>query len=781
MAAVIGALRAELSASIAEFADDLGKAAREVQKFAGRFEKVGDSMQRVGATMSLAITAPLVLFGKQAVSASVDAEELQSAFNYSFGAMAGQMNDWARTTGDAMGRSTQSLQQQAFSFNQLFKAAAPTPELAADMSKQFTLLANDLSSFFNVTEDDALEKLRAGLVGEAEPLRAFGVFLSEAAVKAKALELGLGDANGELSEQEKIMARAAIIMEQTKDAQGDLARTSNSAANEQRALTAVMQEQSVRIGQILLPVWRDMVGWLKSGVDAFSQLSPETQKFVVVAAAVAAAIGPIVAGIGFMLTGFAGFLKIVPAIVAAGRAVGLAVAMMGGPVTVVIAAIAALAAAWIMYGDQIKEAAEKAYRAVDEWLGGGLTATVQAVKAIGQQMWQDLKLVIQGIGQLFSGDFAGAMDSFLAIFASRWEAAKGLMDAFLPTFLEAIRAWGAQLVTLLAGVVAAIDQSMGGGLTVAIEAVKVLFTGFLEHIRLVAQMLVQLFNGDLSGAVTSFVQVWQNGWNTAKTFLDTLLPQFLETLKAWGAEVVRIVGETITAVGTWLVDRLGEIVTAVGEKLAMVTGFFADMYDAVVGHSWVPDMVTKIGDEMAKLGDTMVKPAQAAASSTERAFSTLADSVGGVLDEMQSSGKVSFSSMIRLAEDFGRAMASLFSQGQPGAGGGAGMGGGGGGGGWGGILSSVISLIGSLGFRADGGPVASGRSYVVGEEGPEVFTPTRSGQIIPNGPGGGVMHMTLNLAGANGDRAIADAAYAAAKRAIAEAPHAVLVNEARFA
>jgi phage-related minor tail protein len=47
----------------------------------------------------------------------------------------------------------------------------------------------------------------------------------------------------------------------------------------------------------------------------------------------------------------------------------------------------------------------------------------------------------------------------------------------------------------------------------------------------------------------------------------------------------------------------------------------------------------------------------------------------------------------------------------------------------------LTSLYG--GPKAAGGPVSSGRSYLVGEEGPELFTPGRAGHITPNTGGGG--------------------------------------------
>ena len=106
MSAVIGALRADLSASIADFASGFSKAADQVKSFSDKFQKAGKSMQDFGGNMSLWVSAPLALVAGSMVKTAMAAEEMQSAFNVSFGSMAAETEKWAETTGDAMGQST---------------------------------------------------------------------------------------------------------------------------------------------------------------------------------------------------------------------------------------------------------------------------------------------------------------------------------------------------------------------------------------------------------------------------------------------------------------------------------------------------------------------------------------------------------------------------------------------------------------------------------------------------------------------------------------------------
>lgn len=266
-----------------------------VANLQNRFSGIAATAGKTGAAASLAVTTPLVAFGRQAFIAAMDAEELKSAFNVTFGANGAMMEAWAARTGAAIGRTNVELMQAANTFGIFFNQA--DPKKSAGMSQQFALLAQDLASFYNVDPGTALEKLRSGLTGESEPLRDFGVFMTDAAVKAQALKMGLQPVNGELTEQQKIMARAGLIMAQTTAAQGDLARTSGSTANQLRAGQAAWENLSLVIGQELIPALTPAIKAFTALIQGFSALSPETRKWVVVLGGAAAVLGPVLIGV----------------------------------------------------------------------------------------------------------------------------------------------------------------------------------------------------------------------------------------------------------------------------------------------------------------------------------------------------------------------------------------------------------------------------------------------------------------------------------------------------
>ena len=123
------------------------------------------------------------------------------------------------------------------------------------MSEQLLRLGADLASFNNLEVGDALDKLRSGLTGEAEPLRELGVLLSEDAVQAEALASGLAESTKAITEADKVQARYNLILKQTATAQGDFARTSTGLANAQRIISAAGRTSAPPWGKPSCPRW----------------------------------------------------------------------------------------------------------------------------------------------------------------------------------------------------------------------------------------------------------------------------------------------------------------------------------------------------------------------------------------------------------------------------------------------------------------------------------------------------------------------------------------------
>jgi hypothetical protein len=249
----------EASPTIKRVADNVG----EIEKKSGGAAKALGDVAKIASGFVVAqglMKLPGLLSGF--VSGASDLNESLSKVNTVFGANAKEIESWASTAAKNLGMSKGAALEAAGTFGNFLQAMGATTPAATAMSKSMVELATDLGSFNNADPTEVLLALRSGLSGEAEPLRKFGVALSEAAVKAKALELGIGTVGKELTEQEKIQARYAIIMEQTTMAQGDFERTSGGLANQTKILKASFKDAADQLGTAMLPAVVAVMGAL---------------------------------------------------------------------------------------------------------------------------------------------------------------------------------------------------------------------------------------------------------------------------------------------------------------------------------------------------------------------------------------------------------------------------------------------------------------------------------------------------------------------------------------
>jgi len=250
-----------LSTLIVKLGVDAGGFREELEHSAAQAAKFGDSIQNVGKVAlgvaggaMVALGGAVAVLGPQMISAASDLNESVSKANVVFGSAISTVDAFAASSATSFGIAKQAAYEATGTFGNLFTTIGLGKSQAADMSVDIVKLASDLASFNNLKTAEVLDKLRSGLVGETEPLRSLGVNINEAAVQAKALSMGLTKGKAPLTDAMKLQARYALILEQTKTAQGDFARTSDGLANTQRILSATFKDISADIGTAFLPV-----------------------------------------------------------------------------------------------------------------------------------------------------------------------------------------------------------------------------------------------------------------------------------------------------------------------------------------------------------------------------------------------------------------------------------------------------------------------------------------------------------------------------------------------
>lgn len=228
----------------------------------GRFTRLGGGVGRAMAIGTAAVAGFGVALGGvaaigayKAVQSASDLNETVSKTKVIFGNSSRDILAWSKTSTKALGQSQRQALDAASTFAVFGKSAGLSGKGLTGFSKELTTLSADLASFYNTDPEEAIVAIGAALRGESEPIRRFGVLLDDASLRAEAFKQGIVSSTKDaLTPQQRALAAHALIMKQTKDAQGDFARTSGGLANQQRIFNAELENAKAAIGVSLLPL-----------------------------------------------------------------------------------------------------------------------------------------------------------------------------------------------------------------------------------------------------------------------------------------------------------------------------------------------------------------------------------------------------------------------------------------------------------------------------------------------------------------------------------------------
>lgn len=226
-------------------------------------------------------------FGGQCIGLASDLNEVQNVVDVTFGNNASKINQFAQTSDKSFGIAELAAKRYSGTLGAMFKSAGVASNNISTMSTKLTGLAGDLASFYNLSTDEAFQKIQSGIAGEVEPLRMLGINMSQTNLQAFAMANGIKVSVDKMSEGNQMLLRYAYLLSVTSDAQGDFARTNSGWANQSRMLSMNWQTFMASIGKTLLPVLlpilqglNGIVQGLTSVVNWFGGLNSTAKTFL---------------------------------------------------------------------------------------------------------------------------------------------------------------------------------------------------------------------------------------------------------------------------------------------------------------------------------------------------------------------------------------------------------------------------------------------------------------------------------------------------------------------
>ncbi|MGI5846345.1 MAG: phage tail tape measure protein, partial [Alphaproteobacteria bacterium] len=296
------------------FQREVAKTEQELKRLEGRAKTAGVSLEQIakateraaqrfnalGNTLLRTVTAPILAAGAAAYKMGSDTAEAVNKVEVAFGSAANTVKAWAKTTLDAYGLAEGTALDVAALFGDMATAMGFSQTKAAEMSTTLVGLAADLASFKNIGIDQAQTALKAIFTGETESLKNLGIVMTQANLQAYALAQGINKTVQEMTQAEQVSLRYSYVMDMTRNAQGDFARTSGGAANSMRVLQESVKELSAEFGENLLPMITPVIKDVTDFIKKLGDLDEETQNNIITVAKLAAGTGLAVKGIGLL-------------------------------------------------------------------------------------------------------------------------------------------------------------------------------------------------------------------------------------------------------------------------------------------------------------------------------------------------------------------------------------------------------------------------------------------------------------------------------------------------
>ena len=562
---------------------------KSIKRAGSEIKKTGDHISTTGGKLTTKITAPILAAGVASFEMASDLNENMNKVDVAFGKNAGNVKKWSKSTLENFGLSQNTALETASLYGDMATGMGINTKQAAGMSKKLTGLSADLSSFKNVSQDVAKDALKGIFTGEGESLKGLGVIMNDTTLQAYAVEKGMlkstvsaskmkemstkvslaqGDlaqkikkygansteakksqltlnkalenqakaAKGsysDLSQAEKVQLRYKFVLDSTKNAQRDFARTSNGAANQQRILKEGVKELATNFGQKLLPAGTKILATVNKLISNFSNLTESQQDTILKVLGIAAVIGPAIflfgkltSGVGTAITKFGTFnLSILKSagnfnkLNAAGgvgslgtkfakfgnigKAAFMAITSPAGIAVIAIAGIA-LAAFLIIknwtkvkaflgkLGNYIKSIFMKSGIDVGKLKNAfakakeGINKIVNAIKPIIAKIISIVKVVLKFFQGVFISGIKVAVAAFVGVFA-------GIINGVLDVF--------GGVKSILSGIITFVTGIFTGNWKKAWEGVKDIFGGIFETFTALAKTPINAVIGLINSAI----------------------------------------------------------------------------------------------------------------------------------------------------------------------------------------------------------------------------------------------------------------------------------------
>ena len=374
-----------------------------IKRSTNALKDFGNKAKDVGRDLMFKVSLPILAMGGYFIKTASDAQEANSKFATVFKDVSKQADAVAKNLKNNYGLSSKESKQLLSDTGDLLTGFGFSGKSALDLSEKVNKLAVDLASFTNLQGGSARasQAITKALIGERESIKLLGIAILEEDVKRQvSIEHKMGLRFATLR-QAKANATLTLAINQSKNAMGDFARTSEDFENKSKVFKARIKDLSESFGNLLLPMATKIVDKLTVMAEKFEKLSPGMKKTILVIGGIAAILPPIIFGFGLLaasisaIMGLMGTSGLTAALTAASLKFGGFMGMISAAGASIGALIVPVTAAILIFGGLFTGLAE------------GLAPIMPELKIVGNfikdVLVESIKILAHWLGKVFEG------------------------------------------------------------------------------------------------------------------------------------------------------------------------------------------------------------------------------------------------------------------------------------------------------------------------------------------------------------------------------------------
>ena len=372
-------------------------------------------------------------------------------------------------------------------------------------------------------------------------------------------------------------------------------------------LKSALEGLAISFGELLMPAIKQIVGWVQKFVDWLNGLSEGTKKTVVTIALLAAALGPVLIVIGKVISAVGTIMTVVPKIAGVintvkGAFAALNTTMLANPIVLIIAAIAALVAAfiylwnncdgfrqfWIDLWENVKQVAITVWNAIKEFF----SQVWEAIKTIFSTVFEVIKTLVTTYFNLYKTIIQTVFNVIKTVITTIWEAIKGVFTTVFNVIKTLVTTYFNIYKTIIQTVITTVWNTIKTVITTVLNAIKTIFSTVWNAIKTIISAVVSGIKGLITGDFTAVKNSITTIMNTIKSTITTIW----NTIRSTVSTVLGAIKGAVTSVFNGIVNA---VKGAMGNVLNAVKTGFSNVKNHITGlasqaFTWGKDLVMGI-------------------------------------------------------------------------------------------------------------------------------------------------------------------------------------------